>query len=140
MKHTDLPILALLLAAATLPACSSTPKTITEGEMYPTAIHHTASIDIQVFRHDTDIEFTNTTARAFGPSTLWLNGRFSHPVDALAIGQTLKLPLKSFKDEFGEPFRGGGFFATQRPERLALAELQTGNDLLGLVVVGNEEP
>ena len=135
MKLTP-PLLVLALAAG----CSSTPRTIAQGEDYPASIKHGATVDIQVFRHDTDIEFTNTTARAFGPSTIWLNGRFSHHIDGLALGETVKLPLKSFKDHFGEAFRGGGFFATQRPERLALAEIQTGGDMLGLIVVGGEEP
>lgn len=132
------PLIVLLLSV--LGACSSAPKQIVQGEKYPDKIRRAGSVDIQVFRHDTDIEFTNTTARSFGPSTLWLNGRFSHRLDGLALGQTMKLPLKSFTDEFGEHFRGGGFFATQRPERLGLAELQTGDELLGLIVVGNEEP
>jgi hypothetical protein len=136
MKHAPLILVALPL----LGACSSAPKTISEGVKYPASIRHTGSIDIQVFRHDTDLEFTNTTARAFGPTTLWLNGRFSHPLDGLALGQTVKLPLKSFKDQFGDTFRGGGFFATQRPEHLGLAELQSGDEMIGLIVVGNEEP
>ena len=137
MKH---PLAPIPLALALIAGCSSTPKTIVEGEKYPAAVHHAYTLDIQVFRRDTDIEFTNTTARAFDPSTLWLNGRFSRHIEGLTLGQTVKLPLKSFKDEFGESFRGGGFFATQRPERLALAEIQVGNDMLGLIVVGNEEP
>ena len=131
-----LPVLLL----APLIACSSAPRTIVQGEKYPASIRHGKVLDIQVFRHDTDIEFTNTTARAFGPSILWLNGRFSCPINGLALGQTLKLPLKSFKDEFGDSFRGGGFFATQKPDRLALAELQTGDEMLGLIVIGTEEP
>ncbi len=140
MKHTRPATMMIPLLIGVLQACSSAPSTITQGQKYPAPIHHAQTLDIQVFRHATEIEFTNTTAHEFGPSTLWLNGRFSHPIDGLALGQTLKIPLKSFKDEFGEAFRGGGFWAIQRPERLALAELQNGNDMLGLIVVGNEEP
>ena len=131
---------ALTLLSASLPGCASAPATIIQGEKYPQDIRHVQSIDIQVFRHDTEIEFTNTTARVFGPSTLWLNRRFSHHIEGLALGQTIKFPLKSFTDEFGDRFRGGGFFATQRPEYLGLAELQTGDEMIGLIVVGNEEP
>lgn len=101
------------------------------------------TLDIQVFRRQTEIELTNTTARSFGPSTLWLNARFSRPIDGFAVGQTLLLKLSDFKDEFGDSFRGGGFLATERPERLALAEIQPGDAkppaMLGLVVVGEEE-
>lgn len=130
----------ILIAAFLAAGCSSAPKQIVEGTKYPSAAKHGPSIDIQVFRRETEIEFTNTTARAFGPSTLWLNARFSHPIGGLAVGQSMKIPLRQFKDEYGDAFRGGGFFATERPERLGLAEIQTGNDVLGLVVVGGDEP
>ena len=47
-----------------------------------------------------------------------------NPIDGLAVGQTLRLPLGTFRNEFSEAFRGGGFFAPERPERLVLAELE----------------
>ena len=129
----------LLLVLALAAGCSSSPDRIVQGTKYPTTAKHLASIDIQVFRRETEVEFTNTTARAFGPSTLWLNARFSHAIDGLAVGQSMRIPLKQFKDEFGDSFRGGGFFATERPDRLGLAEIQTGNEIVGLVVVGGDE-
>ena len=98
------------------------------------------TLDIQVIKHDTTLEFTNTTARTFGPATLWLNSYFSRPIDGLAVGQTLTLPLSSFRNEHSEKFRGGGLFAAEAPEKLVLAELETTDDgrpvLLGLIVVG----
>lgn len=133
-------LLAALIAAAALAGCASDNTRIDAGPVYPTRLLPAAeTLDIQVFRDGQHIELTNTTARSFGPSWLWLNGRFGLQIEGLAIGQTLRLPLRSFRDEFGEPFRAGGFFATEKPERLVLAEIQTGDTLAGLVVVGPVE-
>jgi hypothetical protein len=131
---------AALLAASCVAGCRSQPKQIGEGAVYPNAVKRGRTLDIQVFRRETEIEFTNTTARAFPACTLWLNGRFSYRLEhGLAVGQNERLPLRSFKDQFGDPFRGGGFFATEKPERLALAEIQIGEEMLALVVVGGIE-
>ena len=53
------------------------------------------------------------------------------------------LHLSDFKDEFSDEFRGGGFFASEAPDVLVLAEIETiGDDtqpahavMLGMVVV-----
>jgi hypothetical protein len=98
-------------------------------------------LDVQVIRRGPTIGITNTTARAFGPCRLWLNGRYALDLDdGLPVGATRKLKLSDFKDEFSESFRGGGFFATEDPDRLALAELETGGEMLGLIVVSRDEP
>jgi hypothetical protein len=97
------------------------------------------TLDIQVFRRTQTIELTNTTARRFGPGTLWLNARFARAIDGLDVGQTLVLPLAGFRDEFSDSFRSGGFFATEKPYRLVLAELETEGRMRGLVVVGSTE-
>jgi len=61
------------------------------------------------------------------------------------VGEHLIFKLTEFTDEFGEPFRAGGFFATETPDMLALAEIETaradgqGTMILALVVVGQEE-
>ena len=80
---------------------------------------------------------TNTSAKAFGPSRVWLNARFSRTIDEFAVGQTLKLDLREFYDEFGESFRAGGFFATRNPEAMVLCELENEGTVYGLVVVGS---
>ena len=87
---------------------------------------------------------TNTTSHYFGPSTIWLNARYSKPVDEFAVGQTLTIPLAEFHDEFGEIFRGGGFFAADPPQRLVLAEIESPNAtgemrLYRLVIVADEQ-
>ncbi|MEM1330559.1 MAG: hypothetical protein AAGG07_08365 [Planctomycetota bacterium] len=93
-------------------------------------------LDIHVYLSDTHVELTNTTAREFGPGTLWLNQRYGRDIEGLGVGQTLKLKLVSFRDEFGEIFRPGGFFAIDRPERLVLAQLETPDPLGEPVVYG----
>lgn len=140
LKHSF--IVLGLCAAVFGPGCASSHE-IKQGLTYPSTVKRGATLDIQVFRRETKIELTNSTARSFGATTLWLNGRFSRKIDGLAIGQTLTIPLREFKDEFGESFRGGGFFAAQKPELLALAEIEsvdtTPPTMFGLVVVGNDE-
>lgn len=135
----------MLAGMASMTGCSTTPTAVDYARSYPTGVARGKTLDIQVFRETQYIEFTNTTATAYGPSTLWLNGRYCLPIEGLAIGQTLKFRLNEFRDEFSEPFREGGFFAIEKPDRLVLAQLETNGDagpvMLGLVVVGtgNEE-
>jgi hypothetical protein len=124
-----------------LASCAGPPEPVPYARVYPTDLARGQTLDIQVIKHDTSLEFTNTTARAFGPSTLWLNSYYCQPVEGIAVGQTIRMPLSGFRNEHSESFRGGGFFAADEPERLVLAELETpGPDgapmLLGLIVVG----
>ncbi len=134
------------MLAIALCACHPGSTAIVEGRPYPSDVPPGPTLDIQVVREGTVIRFTNTTARALGPFTMWLNARFYAHVDGLGVGQTRELSLKTFKDRWGDPFRAGGFFATQRPELLAKAEIEpdasesgTARELLGLVVVRGEE-
>jgi len=93
--------------------------------MYPFETPRAAkTIDIQVIRDIRTIEFTNTTAKAFGPCTIWLNRRFSLPIEGLAIGQRVELYLSDFVDEFSDPFRAGGFFAAEAPDVIVMAEIE----------------
>lgn len=125
-------------------ACRSTPR-ITSGRAYPRQVARGPTLDIQVFRRTTLIELTNTTARPFGQSTLWLNARFCCAIRGLAVGEHAVYRLADFTDEFGEPYRAGGFFATENPDRLVLAEIETTQEdrtpiMISLVVVGGSEP
>ena len=56
----------------------------------------------------------------------------------LGVGQTIELRQDSFRDQYGEAFRGGGFFATRKPQRVDLVQLETSDGMLGLVAVGKE--
>lgn len=136
--------LTTLAGCLLLLGCAAPPASIPHARPYPEDIPAGPTIDIQVFPRATRLELTNTTARSFGPSTLWLNKAYSRPIDGLAVGQSLSIPLAEFRNEHGEPFRGGGFFATEPPDRLVLAQLETGpagrRELLGLVVIAPPEP
>lgn len=137
MKHAATFLTALALTF--LASCSSqgTALRANAGPSYPRTLENGGALPIQVIRRVTNIDIANTSARAFGPSTVWLNGRFSHPIEGLEVGQTLRLDLREFRDEFGETFRAGGFFATRNPEALVLCELETEGRMYGLVVVGS---
>jgi len=146
--HAARTALALLAAATLCAACSRVPTALVGGPVgpydrpYPATIQPAEQLDVQVARDGPVITLTNTTARSFGPSTLWINRRYSRPVGGLDIGQTVTLPLKQFRDEYGDPFRGGGFFATEQPDRVVMAELETVAEsqtvIYGLVVVGGQ--
>jgi hypothetical protein len=126
-----------------LGACEAE-RQIVEREGYPRGVAQGPTLDIQVVRHATTLEMTNTTARTLGPSTIWLNRWHSRPIGGLAPGENLSIPLKEFVDRYGEPFRGGGFWAIQRPDRLGVVEIQTAgpdgaDTMLGLVVVNERD-
>lgn len=144
--------LGLLAAAAAcvLPACNALPTGLADEAVgpydrpFPVELAQTETLDIQVIRRpETRITMTNTTARSFGPSTVWLNGRFSRPIEGFRAGQTLTLDLYDFRDEFGETFRAGGFFATKAPEKIMHAQLETIVDgdsrMIGLVIVDQDD-
>ncbi len=126
--------LALIgLGVVALPACRT--RVSGSGRPYPMELTQTETLNIQVVRDSTQIRVTNTTARSIGTSTLWINGSFSRLIEGIEIGETVTLSLKEFRNEYNEQFRAGGFFATERPERLVQAQLETEGRMLGLVVV-----
>lgn len=143
LRASSLRAASLVLAIAlcgTMGACqTSASRADADGPVFPEAKAQEEVLDIQVVRDGTHITLTNTTARAYGRSRLWLNRWFSRDIEALDIGQSLTFPLSEFRDRFDEPFRAGGFFATRRPTRLVQAQLETADSLLGLVVVARGE-
>lgn len=116
------------------------PAQIRQGPVYPAALPRADALDIQVIRRGTKIELTNTSARRFGESTMWLNQRYGLGIKGMEVGETVTLPLGDFLDEYSQKFRAGGFFATKRPEKVALAELATETEVVGLVVIGGRDP
>lgn len=133
----------LLASALVLPACQLAPATY--GVEYPPGLKQGTTLDIQVVRRAQRVTMTNTSAINFGPSRLWLNRRFSLPIDGWKIGETLDIHLASFADEFGERFRPGGFFAAEAPDKIVQAQIETPRSdhadpeaqikMLGLIVV-----
>lgn len=131
--------LCLSAFAALLTACQSHPSADLSAPVYPDDKAQASTLDIQVVRDETRIRLTNTTARAFGKSRLWINRWFSRDIESFEVGQTLDFDLSDFRDQYSEPFRAGGFFATKNPERLVLAQLETADSLVGLIVVAHSE-
>lgn len=126
--------------------CKSAPTPVNYARGYPVDIaREPKTLDIQVFRHTYSVSLINTAPRSFASSTLWLNRRFSTPINGLQVAEEIELPLKEFADEFSNTFRGGGFFASEAPDSLVMAELETTDEqgqtvMFALVVVrGNPE-
>ena len=78
---------------------------------------------------------TNTSAFDFGACTLWINGSHGRALSAFPVGRTLNLSLHEFYDDEDRRFRAGGFFATELPHNLVLAEIETDFGLHRLIVV-----
>jgi hypothetical protein len=142
--HRPVRYLVPFAALLVLSGCA-TVRPITETAGYPAQTPIGPTLDIQVFREGTQIRFTNTTSHAFGETTMWINRWYRARLEPLGPGEYVELPLREFKDRYGEPFRAGGFFAIQRADRLAVAELQVPaagdqpDTILPLVVVGGGE-
>ncbi len=128
-----------VLVIGAVAGCATSETGFVERPVYPAAKRQARSLDIQVFRDDTVIQFTNTTARTIPACTLWVNAWYSRDIPSVGVGESLELNLYDFKDQYGDAFRGGGFFATDRPTTLVLAQLEMEDELLGLLVIGEYE-
>lgn len=107
--------------------------------VYPAELPKREVLDIHALRDGTRVSLTNSTTTAFGPSRLWINRWFSRDIDGLAIGQQLDLSLSEFKDQYGEEFRAGGFFATRKPDRLVLMQIESEGAMYGVVTAVSGE-
>lgn len=128
-------VLSLSLLSCMLTTSGCGEPTIESGALYPDDRKQGRVVDVQVIRDETEITMTNTAAIDLPPGRLWINAWYSHEFPGLAIGQTMTMDLAAFKDRFGGAFQAGGFFATERPDRLVQAQLEAGDDLIGLVVI-----
>ncbi len=133
---------SLLAATLSLAACSAAQRDAANVRIYPQQLPRGAALDMQVFRDGRTLSATNSTTRDFGPSTLWLNKRFGRTINSWKSGETLTLDLNEFYDEFGEQFRGGGFFAREIPDDVVFVQLETGEadarELVSFVTVGGK--
>ncbi|MDX2131144.1 MAG: hypothetical protein SFY69_03715 [Planctomycetota bacterium] len=118
-------VLIAAVALAAPCACVSRPRAEGAAPAYPREATVTSLADIQVFRRGTRLQFTNTTAQDVGASRLWLNMRYSRPLDPVGVGESVDLDLRDFVDQYGERFRAGGFFSTEPPKPVVLAQLET---------------
>ncbi|HVZ93751.1 MAG TPA: hypothetical protein VG797_04510 [Phycisphaerales bacterium] len=102
---------------------------------YPTNAKRIAQVDVQVYRLDTEIEVTNTSAQDLSGTRMWLNQDYSLAIAEFPIGRTLVIPLDSFHNEYGEPFRAGGFFAIDPPSNMVKAEIETPEGMIELIAI-----
>lgn len=111
------------------------------AQPYPRELHSTNTVDMQVFRRDTQIEIVNSTPISYSDFDLWINQQFVRHVDALPAGQTIRLSLWDFYDENGDQFNAGGFFRAYEPMPVRLVQIQPKNDgpLTGLITIRREE-
>lgn len=128
--------LMLALAFAAAPGCLYPEPPATFA--VPPALPRGETLDIQVYRRGTSLEMTNSTAVHIPACRMWVNQRFSREIEALGPGDSVKLPLTGFFDQFGERFRAGGFFATRTPEPVIHVELEFDGARRGLVIVAND--
>lgn len=135
---------AILVGSALLisPGCSTGERagSLDSGRLYPAEKPQREVLNIQLIRDMDQLTLTNTTARPFGPTVIWLNQEFWQEIPGLEVGQSLRLDLGEFRNQYGKKFRAGGFFATERPKNVVLAQLETpdSDSLLGLIVVDGE--
>ncbi len=134
-------LLALLVAGCGLPTALTAGPESTYARPFPPDLLQYEQLDMQARRKGHELTITNSSAQRFEASTIWVNQRFSHPLQSLDMGQRVTLDLRQFVDEYSEHFRGGGFFATQQPADVMLVQIETERDgqivLLGLVSVGD---
>lgn len=115
-------------------------ESLDSGRLYPAEKPQREVLNIQLIRDMDRLTLTNTTAKPFGPTIIWLNQEFWQEIPGLDVGKSLSLDLGEFRNQYGKKFRAGGFFATERPKNVVLAQLETidSDSLLGLVVVNGE--
>ncbi len=128
MPHLHVIRTFVLAAIVSLTACSSPRTNAPWARPYPENPTLSGTADIQVVRDGTQVSMTNTTAREFGPSTVWINMQWSLPIDGFKPGQTLTLDLSQFRNEHQERFRAGGLFSAERPDMVALTQIETAAD------------
>lgn len=116
-------ICVLGLLAASLVGCGSG-RSGGEFAEYPGLGGGDEQLNVQAFRRGTTLELTNTSTVAFGESRLWANRAYSRGIVGIGIGETIRVSLHDFRNEYGQPFEAGGFFATARPDALVSLEIE----------------
>lgn len=119
---------------ATLSSCGVPARV--PGEVYPSMKDRRGALDIQARLEGRRLSFVNTTPRTLPAGRVWLNAWYSAPVGETPVGAAVEIPLSAFRDEHGESIRGGGFFASEAPERITLVERESEDGVYGLIVVG----
>lgn len=127
-------------ALALLGACSSSAAPF-ELRTFPPGREQQVLPEATVERSGTVMRVSNGSHMTIGPGRMWVNQEFSCPIAGIMPGETVEIDLKAFRNEHGEKFRAGGFWATDPPKRVGLVQVEpegNGERLLGLVVTKDE--
>ncbi len=138
MRALKAAAMAVCLAAALGQTSCMSKGRLTEGTQprpYPYDAELLRTLDVQVFRDGSKIELVNHTTQHLADFDLWLNERWVRRIESLPPGESVKVSLYEFLDEYQEPFRGGGIFSTELPEPVVKAEVQASEGLVGLIVI-----
>lgn len=136
-----LAFLCIWLAAHGLGCAPRTNDPALAARQYPFELHRAEVIDAQVFRRGTEIEIVNSTPHSYAGFDVWINQRYVRHVQSLPAGESIRLSLWDFRDEYGDRFNAGGFFRTHPPTPVRLVQFQTASDepLVGLIAIRAEE-
>ena len=91
---------------------------------YPFERHTLEVADVHVFRDGFEVVIVNGSDTHWESPRIWINQRYMFDSSDITIGGTIALDLNLFRDEFGESFSAGGFFAFREPEPLRLVQIQ----------------
>jgi hypothetical protein len=143
-------LLFVLVGICSSGCARSDPVLVDYAREFPPGARQSEVLDIHVLRREGKLFMTNTSGREFPACTMWLNGRFSKPIEAIGVGQTVEYTLTDFVDEYSERFRAGGFWATEAPEPVVLVQLELPGEgqtpdapgpprIIGFIVAGKQE-
>jgi hypothetical protein len=124
-----------------LVGCQAPPPNISNAtDRYPFNLHTINSLSIQVVRDQEFVKIVNSTANDFSNSMLWVNQQYTQPLPSMPAGSTIRVNLWDCYDTLGDQFNAGGFWRTDEPTKLVIAELQQSDTqpLVGLLVIGEE--
>lgn len=130
-----------ILTLAFLIGCQAPLPDISKAtSRYPFDLHTATSLQIQVMRDEEFLIIVNSTANEFDHTNLWINQQYTQPIPPIPAGATLRVNLWDCYDLLGDQFNAGGFWRTDEPTALVIAELQLSESqpLVGLLVIGVE--
>jgi len=133
--------LVALAATALLAGCETVryePGKATRA--YPAYLPQERVAEVQVFNEGDEMLIVNATVERWTNVDLWLNQRYLRHVDAIAPGETLRIPLGEFWDVRGEGPFPGGLLRYYPPTPIRLVQVQAAPDapFVGFLAIPTE--
>ena len=139
--HARTVVTAALALAALSAGCETMRYEPTKAtRAYPANLPQARVAEVQVFNDGDAMLIVNATVETWSNVDIWLNQRYLKHVDALAAGQTLRIPLGEFWDVRGEGPFPGGLLRYYPPTPIRLVQIQTAPDapLIGFLSIPTE--